>query len=68
MTQERKDKYFEFLTDTVSGFSYYDIDGFEDFEEMTEEEIEELLSIPIRVVLDERNDPDPEKEDLNGTS
>ena len=45
-----KIRYFAYLAELISDFDRYNIDGFIIDEELSDEDVEELLSIPVVVV------------------
>ena len=53
MNELLKKKFIEHLNDTINDRDYTDIDVFCEDEEATEEEIEQLLQLRVKVVEDE---------------
>jgi hypothetical protein len=49
MKENLKREYLEFIQDRVNNFDYSDIDGFCEDNELLEDEVEELLSLRLRV-------------------
>ena len=49
MKENLKREYLEFIQDMISNFDYSNIDGFCEDNELSEDEVEELLSLRLKV-------------------